>query len=474
MLERLSGHKYYGLLKPKWKSYRPMHNQQETKITNYVMSRILRDYTFYTRSSFRSAEEIVHKFNNVIFTIHKITLSTCVITTIVNMRTPGIRLHKLTLFGWAVVITAILLLLSLPVLAGKLILPALNLSNCWQKFYYLTLSAETLISVPYYLFFRDYKTKFMRVACMQPKNYYSTYTMGASSEKYNSKLASYLAGLIEGDGTIIVPKTERSLKGKLNYASIQIVFDARDLALALIIQKTLGHGSIAKKKGLNAYILTINNKEGMVLIANLLSGHMRTPKIYALHRLIDWLNNKLVGGRGRGGTTPTLLSLEKKGLDNSPINSNAWLAGFIDADGHFSVRTSLNSKYPKIECKFELCQRQIDHNKQSNMKFLHYIGQFLLTSVKEIRMNRPKPEYRVRTTNVEANNILVEYLSQYPLFSSKYLNYCDWTKVLSFFNRKVQTKPESIIEIVEIKSKMNNNRTDFTWDHLNNFYVLHE
>ncbi len=40
------------------------------------------------------------------------------ITTIANMRTPGIRLHKLALFGWAVVITAILLLLSLPVLAG--------------------------------------------------------------------------------------------------------------------------------------------------------------------------------------------------------------------------------------------------------------------------------------------------------------------------------------------------------------------
>lgn len=34
------------------------------------------------------------------------------------MRTPGIRLHKLALFGWAVVITALLLLLSLPVLAG--------------------------------------------------------------------------------------------------------------------------------------------------------------------------------------------------------------------------------------------------------------------------------------------------------------------------------------------------------------------
>jgi len=40
------------------------------------------------------------------------------ITTILNMRAPGIRLHKLSLFGWAVLVTVVLLLLSLPVLAG--------------------------------------------------------------------------------------------------------------------------------------------------------------------------------------------------------------------------------------------------------------------------------------------------------------------------------------------------------------------
>jgi cytochrome c oxidase subunit 1 len=42
------------------------------------------------------------------------------ITTILNMRTPGIKLHKLALFGWAVIVTAVLLLLSLPVLASAI------------------------------------------------------------------------------------------------------------------------------------------------------------------------------------------------------------------------------------------------------------------------------------------------------------------------------------------------------------------
>jgi len=65
---------------------------------------------------------------------------------------PGQVLHKVPLFGWAIFVTAVLLLLSLPVLAGIIIviLPALNSAIFWKQLS-ITQSAGNKESLSFFL-----------------------------------------------------------------------------------------------------------------------------------------------------------------------------------------------------------------------------------------------------------------------------------------------------------------------------------
>lgn len=80
-----------------------------------------------------------------------------------------------------------------------------------------------------------------------------------------------------------------------------------------------------------------------------------------------------------------------------------------------------------------------------------------------------KLQYVVRFTDIKSNNLLINYLSCFNLFSSKNLNYNDYYEVVNMISEKKHKTEKGLIRIHEITKTMNNRRQIFFWDHLNEF-----
>ena len=295
----------------------------------------------------------------------------------------------------------------------------------------------------------------------------------------NFDIGPYLAGLIEGDGTIAVHNI-RSISKKYN-PKIIIIFKKADLPLANYLQKLINCGQVYIKPNRGYVLWQIQDLVGVYRILWIINGYMRTPKIIGMHLAIDWLNNYIIKNcNSKIASTISILNkigkLECKPLDTSPLDSNSWFSGFTDSDGNFSInihkRSNINNTRVQLYYRLEIKQNYHKINSYSlNGSFfpiMSEIGLFLgVTVYSRSRLIKDKifNSYTVITHNKTSLSRITDYFNKYPLLSSKYLDYKDWKLILDLQNSNKLTS-SYLDKAIIIRKDFNTTRTTFTWNHL--------
>lgn len=139
---------------------------------------------------------------------------------------------------------------------------------------------------------------------------------------YSISFCQWLAGLIDGDGSLQVSKQ--------GYSSVEITVSLEDLYLLKYIQDKLG-GSIKLRAGAKAYRYRLHNKKDIIILLSCINGYIQhSGRLAQLHRVCQVLDIPVI--------LPEKLSHESH-----------WFAGFFDADGTIGI--SMKNELPQLSIR---------------------------------------------------------------------------------------------------------------------------
>ena len=395
------------------------------------------------------------------------------ITTILNMRSPGIRLHKLALFGWAVIVTSVLLLLSLPVLAGgiTMVLTDRNFNTSffevagggdpilYQHLFSIVVFKNYLILSIFFIFphfssliFKRHISSLPRGEPFSPSKETSSSLGGVSSvnnkfdysvfsEKYKSHLPNnkvpsenfltWLVGFTEGEGSFIVNN-----RGDLAFVITQATVDKQILEF---IQEILGFGKVIAQSAITTRYVTQNKKE-IDIIISLFNGNLILPKRQEKFDLFVKGFNKWAT-KGRILLDPVVI----KNRSIFPTLNDAWFAGFTDGEGCFTC--SIGEK-KGFSINFNLSQKW-----EVNLKVLEHFCVLFNGGI--VSKHSEDNTYEFRLGGVNNCKIILPYFDKYHLYTKKSLSYKLWKDIHNSLINKDHLHESKRREMIE-KAKMIN------------------
>lgn len=221
------------------------------------------------------------------------------------------------------------------------------------------------------------------------------------------KFLEWFIGFTEGDGSFIV-------SNKRNY----FIINQKNLKILYKIKKFLGFGQVLKysqnNKSYGRYV--VQDQLNCKRLAYIFNGNLILEKTNLRFRF--WLK------------TLNIQPLEKKGI--LQLN-NAWLSGFIDAEGCFWIKIRKNFNYKsnfKVEKKFII-------NQKGELPFFYSLKQLFKSNTKiQKTIKNNSIYYKLELSSMYSTKLLLNYLHNFPCKGEKNITVIRYRRIYGYMERK--------------------------------------